>query len=144
VPAPPPISATITALTCGTTYHFRARAQSTVATVVAADQSFATSACAPPPPPPSGQWPWPTWTNQVIAVPPSSTGTTYYVDGTNGNNNNIGTSQSAPFRTIARTLPLVAAGDTVLIKKGLYREGINLSSSSSGAAGKTDHVRLVR
>jgi hypothetical protein len=31
---------------------------------------------------------------------------------------------------------LVAAGDTVLIRKGLYREGINMTSGGSGSAGK--------
>jgi hypothetical protein len=46
------IAATVQGLACGTTYHFRARAQSTVATAVGADQTLATAACAPPPPTP--------------------------------------------------------------------------------------------
>ncbi|HET9650605.1 MAG TPA: DUF1565 domain-containing protein, partial [Usitatibacter sp.] len=69
---------------------------------------------------------FPVWTKQLIAVPPSATGITYYV-ATNGADTNNGTSPSTPFRTIHKAVSLVAAGDTVLIKGGLYREGIDLS-----------------
>lgn len=65
----------------------------------------------------------------------STTGKTYYVDGTNGSDSNAGT-PTAPFKTIAKTLPLVVAGDTVRIHRGLYREGINMTSRASGSAGK--------
>jgi hypothetical protein len=33
-------------------------------------------------------------------------------------------------------LPLVAAGDTVLTRKGLYREGINMTNHASCSSGK--------
>jgi hypothetical protein len=69
-------------------------------------------------------------------VPPSTTGNTYYVDGTNGSNLNNGTSPSTAFKTIANAVSLIAAGDTVLIRKGLYREGLNLSGRPSGTAAR--------
>ncbi len=70
------------------------------------------------------------------AVAASTTGKTYYVDGTNGSDSNTGLSAALAFRTISRTLPLVVAGDNVLIRKGLYREGIDMSNYASGSAGK--------
>ena len=101
----------------------------------------------PPPPPaptpspspaptPTGGFPWRIWTPGPVVVAPSATGKTYYVDGANGNDTNTGLSLTAAFKTIKKTLSLIAAGDTVLIKAGLYREGINLSSSPSGTAAK--------
>ncbi len=80
------------------------------------------------------QFPWPTWTPAIPAVPPSSTGITYYVDATNGNNINNGKSLGAAFKTVAKAVSLIAAGDTVLIRKGLYREGILMISPPSGTA----------
>lgn len=53
-------SATVTGLTCGTTYNYRARAVSSAGTGLGSNQSFTTAACTtpppppPPPPPPSG------------------------------------------------------------------------------------------
>jgi hypothetical protein len=76
------------------------------------------------------------WTAGTVAVSPSSTGITYYVDAKNGSDSNSGTSASAPFATIKKAITKVAAGDTVLIKAGLYREGIDLSNAASGSAGK--------
>jgi hypothetical protein len=85
---------------------------------------------------PTGTYPWPTWTPEQVTVPPSTTGLTYYVDGTRGSDTNTGRSATAAFRTIARTLPLVQAGDTVLIRAGLYYEGINAINTANGAAGR--------
>ncbi len=84
----------------------------------------------------TGDTPWPVWTGENITTPPSATGKTYYVDGANGSDSNNGTSEATAFKTIKKTLPLVAAGDTVLIKAGLYREGIDLSNSAPGTDGK--------
>jgi hypothetical protein len=83
-----------------------------------------------------GNMPWPVWTPQIPKPHASIVGKTYYVDRSNGDNANVGTSIDKPFRSIARALPLVAPGDTVLIKKGLYREGIDLSKSRSGERGR--------
>jgi hypothetical protein len=90
----------------------------------------------PDPPQPTGIYPWRVWTPEIPVVPPSSTGATYYVDGTNGKDTNNGTSAITALKTIAKSLELIAAGDTVLIRKGLYREGINLTSGPSGTATK--------
>jgi len=118
-------------LACGSTYHYRIVATNAVGTTIGADQSFTTTPC-------GSAFPWPVWTPGLVAVPPSTTGTTWYVDGTNGNNANTGRSATAAFKTIAKALAGIAAGDTVLIRKGLYREGINLNAASapSGTAAR--------
>jgi hypothetical protein len=70
---------------------------------------------------------------------PASTCTgckTYYVDGTSGSDSNTGLTTALALKTIAKSVPLVKAGDTVLIRKGLYREGINMTNHASGSAGK--------
>jgi hypothetical protein len=69
-------------------------------------------------------------------TPPSATGKTYYVDTNAGSDSNNGRSVGAAFKTIAKTINLVVAGDTVLIRKGLYREGISLIGTASGTAVK--------
>ena len=84
----------------------------------------------------NGTYPWPVWTPAIPAVPRSTTGVTYYVDGKDGNDANDGKSLAKAFATIARSVSLVAAGDTVLIRGGLYREGINLINARRGTEGK--------
>jgi hypothetical protein len=94
--------------------------------------------------PPQSAAPWPVWTGIVPTVPPSTTGITYYVDGTNGSDGNNGLTPTTAFKTIAKIIgidqttfsALIAAGDTVLIRKGLYREGISLINTVSGTAAK--------
>jgi Bacterial Ig domain/Divergent InlB B-repeat domain/Repeat of unknown function (DUF5648) len=90
-------------------------------------------------PVPTAGYPWPVWTSAIPAVSPSGTGRTFYVDGTNGSNTNNGTTPTTAFKTIAKALAVpLAAGDTVLIRKGLYREGIDLNAANtvSGTAAK--------
>jgi hypothetical protein len=60
---------------------------------------------------------------------------TYYV-ATKGTDSNAG-SQSAPFRTIAKGLSVVGAGDTLKIRGGTYNEGIdgNKQKLPSGTSG---------
>ncbi|WP_347261947.1 hypothetical protein, partial [Rudaea sp.] len=48
----------------------------------------------PPAPPPTAGYPWPVWTPDLVAVPPSTTGKTYYVDTSAGKDSNAGTSTS--------------------------------------------------
>ncbi|NJK43724.1 MAG: hypothetical protein HC933_05075 [Pleurocapsa sp. SU_196_0] len=88
------------------------------------------------PPTSTGSYPWPIWTSDTVTVPPSSTGQTYYVDGANGNDVNAGTSLSSAFKTVLKAVSSVQAGDTVLIRKGLYREGIQLINGPSGTQAK--------
>jgi hypothetical protein len=91
---------------------------------------------APTPPAPSAAYPWPVWTADPVTVAPSSTGTTYYVDAKAGSDANTGTSATSAFATIAKAIGRIAPGDTVLIRAGLYREGIDLSNAPSGTAAK--------
>jgi hypothetical protein len=89
-----------------------------------------------PPSIPTAGYPWQVWTVDLVQVPASTNGKTYYIDGTQGSDSNNGTSAGTSFKTIAKSISLVAAGDTVLIRKGLYREGISLIGTASGTAGK--------
>ena len=74
---------------------------------------------------------WRLWPGPVIAVPPSKTGTTYYVDGKHGDDGNSGTSLSDPLKTIGAAVRRVRAGDTVLIRKGLYKESPLIARSGT-------------
>ncbi len=78
--------------------------------------------------------PFDTWTGATVAVSASTTGKTYYVDTKSGSDSNAGTSLSAPLKTISSAVSKVTAGDTILVKAGLYREIVNLGTS--GSAGK--------
>jgi hypothetical protein len=61
------------------------------------------------------------------------TGTTYYVDATNGNDNNSGISQAAPWKTIAKVnSSSFQPGDSILFKRGdVWREFLIPPSSGS-------------
>ncbi len=80
--------------------------------------------------------PFKTWipAYKTRAVPPSTTGKTYYVSTNTGSDTNNGTSSSTPFKTIAAAINVVAGGDTVLIMGGYYREGIALQGGQSGTS----------
>ncbi|HEY1613938.1 MAG TPA: right-handed parallel beta-helix repeat-containing protein [Rhizomicrobium sp.] len=67
----------------------------------------------------------------LLAQAPS--GTTYYV-ATNGNDGNSG-SQAAPWLTIQHAADTVAAGDTVLVRGGVYNEHVGFSASGDSAHG---------
>jgi hypothetical protein len=58
-----------------------------------------------------------------IWSPPAATAATYYVAST-GNDANPGT-QVQPFRTIAKGLTVLRAGDTLYLRGGTYKEGID-------------------
>lgn len=62
--------------------------------------------------------------------------TTYYVDATNGNDSNPGTSEAAPWKTIAKVNNSnFQPGDFILFKRGeIWREQLNVPSS--GAEGR--------
>lgn len=69
----------------------------------------------------------------LTALPVSvSAVTSYYVDSTNGNDNNSG-SFSTPFRTIQKAASVMAAGDTCYIRTGTYNETV--IPTNSGSAG---------
>lgn len=77
----------------------------------------------------------------IVAVqlfPPSLTvsaagGQTYYVS-PNGNDSNPGT-LSSPWRTIQRAANTLVAGDTVLVRSGIYKEFVTIKTSGSKTNG---------
>src|SRR5271169_2098640 len=62
--------------------------------------------------------------------------TTYYVSSEIGNNNNAGTSASAPLATLQAAANLVKPGDTVEVMNGTYSAGGNdvVDITTSGTA----------
>ncbi len=66
---------------------------------------------------------------------PVSQATTYYVDGNSpiARDINPGT-ESRPFKTIGKAMPLLKAGDTLRIKAGVYRESALLTKSGTATA----------
>ena len=61
-------------------------------------------------------------------------GTTYYVNGSTGNDSNSGT-QSSPWKTIQKAANAMTGGDTLVVASGTYPERVIVSKSgSSGAA----------
>lgn len=55
---------------------------------------------------------------------------TYYVDGKSGKDFNKGTSD-APFKTIQKAADIVTAGDTVIIRSGVYYENVKITKSGT-------------
>lgn len=60
--------------------------------------------------------------------------TTFYVDGNAGDDGNNGQSLGAAFETIQAAANAAIAGDTVLIRGGVYREAVNAPRSGSAGA----------
>jgi PKD repeat protein len=70
-----------------------------------------------------------------LAAPQISTAaTTYYVNGSAGNDSNPGT-QSSPWKTIQKAANTMVAGDKVIVNGGTYNERVN--ETTSGSAGNT-------
>jgi hypothetical protein len=65
------------------------------------------------------------WTTGAFAA-------SYYVNGRTGNDNNTGTS-AQPFKTIARAVTAVAAGDTVVVNSGAYNERVIITKSGTSS-----------
>lgn len=61
-----------------------------------------------------------------IAFTTSCFGADKYVDGTIGNNTNSGYSINSPWKTINYAMSTATAGDTILVKGGVYRESVRL------------------
>lgn len=71
----------------------------------------------------------------LLIVSPACWATTYYVDATNGNDSNPGTSQSAPWKTVAKVnASSFSAGDAILFNRGDTWEEM-LQPASSGSSG---------
>jgi len=58
---------------------------------------------------------------------PKFTGDLWYVDGTNGDNGNAGTSPGAAFATITFAISEAAAGDAITVRQGTYAESPDLN-----------------
>jgi len=87
--------------------------------------------------PPGGTtFPWPVFDGTVPDVPPSTTGRTLYCDPANGSDGNDGSSLAKAKKTLNAALPLVSAGDTILLAGGLYRERPDFTQAPSGSSGK--------
>jgi len=71
-----------------------------------------------------------TATVTLLAAP--LTGTIYYV-ATNGNDSNPGT-QGAPFATLQHAAKIATAGDTVLVRGGVYNQKLTLTTSGTASA----------
>ncbi len=69
----------------------------------------------------------------VLGVCAECLAVTYYVDGTNGNDTYNGTS-TQPWRTIAKANIIAEAGDTVLVRPGIYN--YTIQPDNSGEAGR--------
>jgi len=82
---------------------------------------------------------WFVWSCMVAALTAASLSAgaaTYYVDATGGNDSNNGTSQSTPWKTIAKVNGFKpVAGDTILFKRGqMWREMLTLKYSGTASA----------
>lgn len=62
----------------------------------------------------------------------AQTGCDFFV-ATNGNDSNPGTSESNAFRTIARGVNALGAGDTLCVKSGTYREKLSISKTGTSS-----------
>ena len=71
----------------------------------------------------------------VVCLSAAGWGSTYYVDSAGGNDSNSGTTQQAPWKTVAKVnAATLLAGDSVLFKRGgVWTE--SLAPTASGTAG---------
>lgn len=66
----------------------------------------------------------------ILLSAASAQAQTYYVDVKSGKDFNKGTSD-APFKTIQKAADLVTAGDTVIIRSGVYYENVKITQSGT-------------
>jgi len=81
-------------------------------------------------------------TDPVSAWPSAVTGTTYYVS-TSGNDSNPGT-QGSPFRTVARAAKALSAGDTLLMRGGVYNENVAITVGGGYASGQPNRPITIK
>lgn len=140
-------STTLSGLVNGTSYTRYVRCQDTYgnAMTTSATVSFSVDAVVTPPPSGGGSGGsvsginggvGPNLTANATACTNPSGGTIYYVDGTNGNDSNAGTSTGAAWKTIDKvnsSMSSITAGKMVCFKRGNTYRG-KLSISQSGTA----------
>jgi hypothetical protein len=71
---------------------------------------------------------------QEVPVTPTGRGRTLWVDAQRGRSGNDGLSEARPFPTIGVAMGTLAAGDTVRVKAGLYRERFSIPRSGTPGA----------
>lgn len=70
----------------------------------------------------------------ILAISPfvsNSWGATYYIDATNGNDQNAGISRDFPLRTIQKAAGILIGGDTCIMLPGNYAERVQVVRSGS-------------
>jgi hypothetical protein len=67
----------------------------------------------------------------LLSLSSEAWGAIYYVDATNGNDLNIGTSTTHAWRTIQHAADVAQAGDIVYIKEGTYNEKVSFANSGT-------------
>ncbi len=61
----------------------------------------------------------------VVGLAQVSIARVYYVDTASGNDSNMGSLLSAPFKTINKGVSVLAAGDTLYVRAGIYAESLH-------------------
>jgi chitodextrinase len=120
-------SATLTGLTCGSSYMLGVEAVDVAGNrSTRAQLAASTAACSipPPPKPPS------TLGSALPPRLPEATGRVYYV-ATTGNDAGPGT-QAQPWRTIQKAATTLTAGQKALVAAGTYRENVSVTSDARG------------
>jgi parallel beta-helix repeat protein len=82
----------------------------------------------------------------TLAVPNSTNGTTYYIDGTNGSDSNNGTTIGTAFKTISHAIGdgnRVRGGNVFKIKAGTYHEKPQFAYVSPSTAGNVDEAHRI-
>lgn len=82
-------------------------------------------------------WVWIGFTGLFLVFPPEISATSYYVSAT-GNNNNPGT-LNQPFKTIAKGITVLKAGDILYVRSGTYIESLYV-----GQSGRSDAPITIR
>ncbi len=70
----------------------------------------------------------------VAAAAPAYAATVYYVDAAAGNDSTGSGSSSSPWKTISKAASVAAAGDTVRIRSGTYRETVRPANNGTASA----------
>jgi parallel beta-helix repeat protein len=68
----------------------------------------------------------------ALAAARTAAAATYYV-ATTGSDTSAGTSVAAPFKTIQHGVNIAAAGDTVYVRRGTYREDVEMNTGGTAA-----------
>ena len=67
---------------------------------------------------------------------------TYFVDGNQGNDSNLGT-EACPFATISKAAASITDGDTVIISHGIYRESVSIEEIDEVTFKAAENAKVV-